>query len=182
MEPKPVIYYGRPIERSYFTERARGFRRFFSVGWRVRLIFLFSSLVDWAQRKVEWHVMHFIARNQGLEKDVVRALESRFVDEDEERKAGTGRRNRALAAFGVPGVSFAPYAEGRKNGALPDEEPPAREVAQRQYEEPNATLERLARLMADQKERRYSGGRDVYTVQEVEAEPVGNEELINRTP
>jgi hypothetical protein len=160
---KPVLYYGRPYDRAYFENK----------GWRGRWILLLHWL--WAKlgRKIEYHVMILVSKRHGFDKPVIRALKHRFYAEDQE---GASPRRSALAAFGVDDVRFR-YEEGRKNGPVISDR-----VQRQKQQEFNKTQESLARLMARKRSRPYAAGRDTFSVQEVDVEPIDESHLLGYQP
>lgn len=148
---QPIRYYGRPIEVSYFKGR----------GWRGRWILFLHGLVLWLHRRIEYHVMLFIAKRQEFAPGAVKTLKLTFRNETEKLKNDprSGRKRSKLAAFGVhdPVDSREErYAEGRKNSK--EDHDPARDATSIQ-----ATI---ARLSQTGRATRYTGGRHTYEVQD----------------
>ena len=157
---RPVLYYGRPYPREWFEGK----------GIRARFVLLLHSMWCRIGRWIEYHVMLVIAKRQAFDKSTVKALQHRFHEENQEHLSGRTRRKKgsALAAFGIPDVEWdkepaeVRYGEGRKNKPTPD-------PVQQQTDE---TIDNLARLMAQKRKQSYTQNRDTYLVDEVEAEPV----------
>lgn len=141
---KPVSYYGKPIQRSYF--KGKGLR-----GWFVLLL---HRLWCYLGRRIEWHTMLIVCRAQKFQPEVIEAVKQRFHEEDsEDIKRERHRRSLSvlLGIDGVAGLSVPEekYTESRKNTpTAPD------------------TLGMLSRLGADPKSKKYGIGRDEYIVQE----------------
>lgn len=151
----PVRYYGRPIDPMYFKKR----------GFRGRWILLLHGVAMWLQRRIEYHVMLFIAGRQGFTPEAVNALKLTFQDENDKAKSDPrkAQRRSKLAAFGIPTAEESEtradkYAEGRKNSD--DKSDPLRDPASIQ-----ATI---ARLSQTGRASRYTGGRNTYTVQDLD--------------
>jgi hypothetical protein len=117
-----VRYYGRTYSPDVF--RKKGIR-----GWYILLL---ARFVAWVETKIAWHVMHFIASQQGFAKDSVRVLEKSFkedtrrpnndldVDSKEPRymyrknsPEKTYRENRARKSADFFAAYMAPQREGK---------------------------------------------------------------------
>ncbi len=146
--PNAVPYYHHSIPTSYFE----------GMGWRSWLIRSLNWLRWKFARWVEYHTMILLAKRNGLgDRSTVQALKLRWHEENAEQ---THRRS-VLATFGQTDVEIGRpkhrYAEGRKNGAWPED-----------------ARNELARTLSRARERggRYATARDTLLVQEVDAELV----------
>jgi len=64
-------YYGQQVEVSNLP------------GWRGALVRVYVRLIAWLQRKVEWHLFHLVAAQQGMSKQAVSTMEEVFNSEDD---------------------------------------------------------------------------------------------------
>ena len=71
-----IRYYGREIDPSILV----------NTGWKGRFVRFYAIIIAWLQRKIEWHLMHILAKQSGATKELIKNLETVFEAENKKKR------------------------------------------------------------------------------------------------